>query len=54
MLKGYVYLSFAKNMGTNIGKNINKNLKGKYNQKHFNHAKQSAADATKTALKRAI
>ena len=26
LVKGYGYLSFAKNMGKNIGKNISKNL----------------------------
>ena len=29
-VKGYGFLSFAKNMGKNIGKNISKNLSGKY------------------------
>ena len=29
-VKGYGFLSFAKNMGEHIGKNISKNLKGKY------------------------
>ena len=29
-VKGYGFLSFAKNMVKNIGKNINKNLSGKY------------------------
>ena len=29
-VKGYGFLSFAKNMGKHIGKNISKNLKGKY------------------------
>ena len=29
IVKGYEFLSFAKNMGKNIGKNINKNLSGK-------------------------
>ena len=29
-VKGYGFLSFAKNMGKNIGKNINKNLSRKY------------------------
>ena len=29
-LKGYRFLSFAKNMVKNIGKNISKNLSGKY------------------------
>ena len=29
-VKGYVFLSFAKNMAKNIGKNISRNLSGKY------------------------
>ena len=29
-VKGYGFLSFAKNMGSNIGKNISKTLSGKY------------------------
>ena len=29
-VKGYVFSSFAKNMGKNIAKNISKNLGGKY------------------------
>ena len=29
-VKGYGYLSFAKNMGKGIGKNISKSLSGKY------------------------
>ena len=48
-------------MGKNISKNIIKNLSGKYGpgmlaatQKLLDHAKQSAIDAFKTALKRAI
>ena len=47
-------MSFAKNMGKNIGKNISKNLSSKYNQKPFDHAKQSATDALKIASNRAI
>ena len=39
-------------MGKNIGKNISSS--GKYNQKILDHAKQSAADAVKTSLKRVI
>ena len=39
-------------MGRNIGKNISKNLSSKYSQKFLAHAKQSAADALKTASKR--
>ena len=29
-IKGYGFLSFAKNIGKNMGKNISKNLTGKY------------------------
>ena len=32
-VKGYGFLSFAKNIGKNIRKNISKNLSGKYSQK---------------------
>ena len=53
-LKGYGFLSFAKNMGRNISKNISKNLNSKYNQKAIDHAKQSATDSLKTASKRSI
>ena len=31
-LKGYILLSFARNMRRNIGKCINKNLSSKYSQ----------------------
>ena len=37
-VKGYVFLSFAKNMVKNIGKNISKNLSGKYSQIPLDHA----------------
>ena len=47
-------MSFAKNRVRNIGENISKNLKGKYSHKLIDHAKQSAADAFKTASKKAI
>ena len=47
-------MSFAKNRVRNIGENISKNLKGKYSQKLIDHDKQSAADAFKTASKKAI
>ena len=40
-------------MGKNISKNITKNVSGKYCQKLLDHAKQFAADAIKTSLKRA-
>ena len=45
-VKGYGFLSFAKNMG--------KGLSNKYGQKLLDSAKKSAADAIKTASKRAI
>ena len=41
-------------MDKNTGKNISKNLSGKYSQKRFDYAKQSATDAYKTASNRAI
>ena len=42
LVKGYEYLSFAKNIGKNIG-----NLSSKYSQKLLDHTKQSATDALK-------
>ena len=45
-VKGYGFLSFAKNMG--------KSLSNKYGQKLLDIAKKSTADAIKTASKRAI
>ena len=53
-LKGYGFLSFAKNVDKNIGKNISKNLSGKCSQKLLDHAKQSTTDALKTSSKRDI
>ena len=53
-VKGYGFLSFAKNMGKNIGKNLSKNVIGKYSQKLLDHAKQPATDALKTSSKRVI
>ena len=38
-IKGYGFLSFAKNNGKNIIKNIRKKLSGKYSQKLFDYAK---------------
>ena len=38
-VKGYEFLSFAKNMSKNIGKNKSKNLSGKYSHKLLDHAK---------------
>ena len=45
-VKGYGFLSFAKNM--------DKNLSNKYGQKLLDSAKKSTTDAIKTASKRAI
>ena len=45
-VKGYGFLSFAKNMG--------KSLSNKYGQKLLDSAKKSTTDAVKTASKRAI
>ena len=45
-VKGYGFLSFAKNMG--------KSLTNKYGQKLLESAKKSTADAIKRASKRAI
>ena len=50
-IKGYGFLSFAKNMSTNIGKNATKYLIGKHSQKPLDHAKQSSIDALKTTSK---
>ena len=50
-MKGYGFLSFAKNMGKKIGENISKSVSTKYSKKCLHHAKQSAADAFKTASK---
>ena len=52
-VKGYGFLSFARNMSRNIGNNISKNLSSKYSQKLRDYAKQSVTDALKTASKRA-
>ena len=53
-MKGYGFLSFAKNTGKKIAKNISKSLNSKYGQKILDHAKQSATDALKTSSKRAV
>ena len=45
-VKGYGFLSFAKNIG--------KNISSKYNQKLVDSAKKSATDSIKTVSKRAI
>ena len=52
-VKGYEFLSFAKNMSKNTDKNTSENLSGKCHQNLPDHAKQSAIDALKTASKTA-
>ena len=54
LVKGYGFLSFAKNIGKNIDKNISKSLSGRYSQKLIDHTKKSTADALKISSKRAI
>ena len=54
MVKGYEFLSFAKNMGKEICKNVNKNQSVKYSQKLLDHAKKPATDALKISSKRVI
>ena len=49
-IKSCEFLSFPRNMG----KNIIKKSSSKYSQKLLHHDKQSAKNAVKTALKRAI
>ena len=52
-VKGYRFLSFAKNISTRATK-VAKNLSNKYSQKLLDSAKKSATDAIKTASKKAI
>ena len=52
-VKGYGFLSFARNIGTHPTK-VAKNMTNKYDQKLADTAKKSATDAIKTASKRAI
>ena len=52
-VKGYGFLSFARNIGTHEAKAA-KNMSNKYSQKLVDTAKKSATDAIKTASKRAI
>ena len=52
-VKGYCFLSFARNIGTH-GTKVAKNMSNKYSQKLVDTAKKSAADAINTASKRAI
>ena len=56
-VKGYGFLSFAKNVGKNMGTHatkVAKNVSGKYIQKLLDSAKKSTTDAIKTASKRAM
>ena len=52
-VKGYGFLSFAKNMGKNTGKNISKYSSGMLamHQKLLDQAKKSTTDALKTSSK---
>ena len=52
-VKGYGFLSFARNRGTHATK-VAKNLNNKYGQKVVDTAKKSTTDALKIASKRAI
>ena len=52
-VKGYGFLSFAKNIGAHATK-VAKNLSNKYSQKLLDSVKKSTTDAIKTASKRAI
>ena len=52
-VKGYPFLSFAKNMGRHANK-VAKNLSNKYDQQLHYTAKKSKTDAIKTASKKAI
>ena len=52
-VKGYGFLSFARNIGTHAAK-VAKNMSNRYSQKLVDTAKKSAKDAIKTASKRAI
>ena len=52
-VKGYGFLSFARNQGTHSTK-VAKNLSNKYGQKLADSAKEPATDALQIAGKRAI
>ena len=45
IVKGYGFLSFAKNMSKNVSENISKKASAKDTQKSLDHARKSAADA---------
>ena len=50
--KGYVFLSFAKNMGKIISQNISTNLRAKYGQRILDHSKKPATNAFNTTSKK--
>ena len=52
-IKGYGFLSFARNIGTHAAK-VAKNMSDKYSQKLVDTGKKSTTDAIKTTSKRAI
>ena len=52
-VKGYGFLSFAKNIGTHATK-VAKSMNIKYSQKRLDSATKYTIDAIKTASKRAI
>ena len=52
-VKGYGFLSFARNVGTHAAK-VAKTMSNKYSQKLVDTANKFATDAIKTASKRAI
>ena len=52
-VKGYGFLSFARNIGRHAAK-VAKNMSNKYGQKLADTAKKSATNAIKTTSKRAI
>ena len=52
-IKGYKFLSFAKNMSKIFSKNMSEILSSKYSlKKHLDHAIQSARDTLNTSSKR--
>ena len=55
-VKGYGFLTFAKNISKSIGKNISENLSNKYSPKLLDHNKKSPTDAHKhkTTFKKVI
>ena len=50
-VKGYVFFTFARNIGTHAAK-VAKKMSNKYSQKLVDTAKKSATDAIKNCLKK--